>query len=83
MGDGDWYFPNGTVIPRFSFESSEDFEVNVADQRLSLSRDSGATSPTGIYECRVPDSVDASNLEIGHITLTTGQYIISPCVSLE
>ena len=52
---GDWYFPNGTMVPRHSAAPSADFTRSGFTHQVRLNRRNNATSPTGTYECRVPD----------------------------
>jgi len=54
---GEWYFPNGTIVPRQSNPGGSAFTRSGSTQQVRLNRiDSDATSPTGEFECRVPDS---------------------------
>ena len=52
---GDWYFPDGTIVPRNSAAPSADFTRSGFTHQVRLNRRNNAMSPTGIYECRVPD----------------------------
>ena len=69
---GEWYFPDGTIVPRNSAASSADFTRSGFLHQVRLNRRNNATSPTGIYECRVPDGV-SEKLVNASITLTTGE----------
>lgn len=54
---GEWYFPNHTLVPgqrSTDFFRSRGFE----DGTVNLNRMSGATSPTGLFCCRLPDAND-------------------------
>ena len=52
---GEWYFPNGTIVPRNSGSKSPITRSGFA-QEVRLNRKSYATiGPLGDYECRVPD----------------------------
>ena len=53
---GEWYFPNGTMVPRnMGAPSSANFTRKGFTHQVRLNRRNNATSPTGTYECRVPD----------------------------
>ena len=54
---GEWYFPNGTIVPRSGAAPSADFTRKGFTHQVRLNRRNNTTSPTGIYECRVPDGV--------------------------
>ena len=54
---GEWYFPSGAIVPRRNSDaSSANFTRRGFTHQVQLNRRNGAISPTGIYECRVPDS---------------------------
>ena len=52
---GDWFFPDGTRLP---FPGGI-FEDRVA-QRVDIHRRNNASSPVGIYHCRIHTSADPS-----------------------
>ena len=52
---GGWYFPNGTIVPRNSAAPSANFTRSGFTHQVRLNRRNNAISPTGIYECRVPN----------------------------
>ena len=52
---GEWYYPNGTVIPRFPWPYNKFYRTAFIHQ-LHLCRFPGTIGPTGMYWCRVPDS---------------------------
>ena len=53
---GEWYFPGGTIVPRQnSAAASATFTRSGFTHQVRLNRRNNAMSPTGIYECRVPD----------------------------
>ena len=66
---GEWYFPNGTIVPRQSEDPSADFTRTGSTNQVRLNRRRSAVSPTGIYECRVPDSANASVIVTAQITV--------------
>ena len=53
---GEWHFPSGTKVPRNKDARSADFTRSGSTHEVRLNRRNNAMSPTGIYECRVPDS---------------------------
>ncbi len=64
---GEWHFPNGTIVPRKSGNEGAAFTRNGGPQTVFLNRRSDVMSPTGPYECRVPDS--EGNEHVGIINL--------------
>ena len=52
---GEWYFPDGTMVPRNSDAPSADFTRSGFTCQVRLNRRNNALTPTGAYECRVPD----------------------------
>ena len=65
---GEWHFPNGSVVfPR----RIRDFVRRAFTREVRLERRNNAMSPTGKYECRVPNEV-TGELVNASITLTTG-----------
>ena len=67
---GEWYFPNGTIVARNSAAPSADFTRRGFTHEVRLNRRNGAMSPTGIYECRVPDPVATNASEEGVVNAT-------------
>ena len=56
---GDWYFPNGT---RLSFYKEHGFYEGRGAKIVNLYRNKQATSPTGIFYCKIPyDNNNPSN----------------------
>ena len=51
---GDWYFPNGTMLPFPSFNG--DIVESRQAQRVELHRRNNANEPTGVYRCDIPVS---------------------------
>ena len=72
---GEWYFPHGSAVFPFpfpyGFPPGYDFVRRAFTQEVRLERRNNAISPTGKYECRVPDEV-TGELVNASITLTTG-----------
>ena len=53
---GEWYFPNGTLVPSASNSDTKSNFTRTADtERILLNRRNDATSPIGRYTCGVPD----------------------------
>ena len=53
---GEWYFPNGTIVPRDSGNYGADFTRRGFTHQVRLNRRNiNAIAPTGSYECIVPD----------------------------
>ena len=54
---GEWYFPDGTIAPRFGFDSP--FIRIGQKHQLRLARANTALPVTlGVYRCEVPDGSD-------------------------
>jgi len=53
---GDWKFPDGSVVGIRSAANDAMLFRTRAPRALLLHRNSRATGPTGIYTCRVPDN---------------------------
>ncbi len=69
---GEWHFPNGTIVPRKGENVGAPFTRNRGTQTVFLNRRSDVMSPTGPYECRVPDSEGTEH--VGVINLV-GTYM--------
>ena len=69
---GEWYFPSGTKVPRQKSAPSADFTRSGSTHQVRLNRRNSAMSPTGIYECRVPDS-GAANASAVTAQITVGE----------
>lgn len=52
---GEFYFPNSNSPVLISREGG-DFYRNRGTQLIRLNRRNGATSPTGIFRCEIPDA---------------------------
>ena len=52
-GLGEWYFPNGTLVPTGSTTS---IYRNRDNSTVRLNRKNNAQSPIGVYRCDVPDA---------------------------
>ena len=51
---GEWHFPDGTIVPRYSADLDADFSRSGFTHQVRLNRRNNAIGPTGAYECRVP-----------------------------
>ena len=74
---GDWYFPNGT---RLSFSKEHGFYEDRGGQIVNLYRNMQATSPTGIFYCKIPyDNNNPSNetLYVGLYDIVAGMSSIA------
>lgn len=70
-GVGDWYFPNGTVVPRNSDAQMANFTRRGFTHQVRLNRRNNAMSPTGIYICIVPGEMGnaSANISVGKCIL--------------
>ena len=67
---GNWFFPNGTILP-----FSGTIYLGRGPQRAIIRRTSGATGPTGIYRCRIAtDAVHHESDESVGETVYVGLY---------
>ena len=74
---GDWYFPNGT---RLSFSKEHGFYERRGANIVNLYRNMQATSPTGIFYCKIPyDNINPSNetLHVGLYNIAAGMSSIA------
>ncbi len=73
---GEWYFPNGTIVPRHAAGLAEtDFTRSGFLQEVRLNRFHTATTPNGDYECRVPDDGNSSIVHVASITLAFSKFV--------
>ena len=70
---GEWYFPNGAVVPRNSLAGSADFTRSGFTHQVRLNRRNNATSPTGTFECRVPDGVTGELVNASVTLISTSE----------
>ena len=75
---GDWYFPNGTIVPRLGASPNGDFTRTGFFHQLRLNRRNSAIIPLGTYECRIPH-MDTFNTEVHTATITLGKHTIIIC----
>lgn len=63
---GEWFFPNGTMLPRYL--SSYAMVRSGYTQQVRLNRKlSHVMGPIGEYQCRVPDSTGVEQVASIHI----------------
>ena len=68
---GNWFFPNGTVVP--SSGTHGDFYRNRGQMVVRLNRRSGGED--GIYRCVIPDSLNVTQtIYIGVYTGASGEW---------
>lgn len=78
---GDWFFPNGTIVPRNGENRFADFTRSAFMHQVRLNRRSNAVMPTGNFSCRVPQHVEIDMPEhVAVITLITGGFIAQVCL---
>ena len=51
---GQFYFPNGDQVRTRRF--GQGIYRNRRSQHIRLNRESGVTTPTGVYRCEIPDA---------------------------
>ena len=67
---GDWYYPNGTLVPNNA--DGLDFYRNRGPSVVRLNRRRGGM--TGIYYCEIPDTTGVDQtMYIGVYTANTGE----------
>ena len=69
---GEWYFPNGTIVPRPRDNPNGDFITTRFTHQVHLNRRNNTTTPLGTYTCVVPDMKNAMN---HNTTITLGESI--------
>ena len=74
---GEWFFPSGTALGSngaggdiYRDRTGADSASSTNDATVTLNRRNGATGPTGLYYCVIPDSSGVDQ------TLFVGIYII-------
>ena len=73
-GVGEWFFPNGSMIPRNNDTVSHIIRTGRTNQ-VRLNFRSHKTSPTGEYTCVVPET-GSSVIQTAGIRLVTGTYVV-------
>ena len=54
--NGDWYYPNGSIVPTKNI--NQDFYRNRGTQQVILNRRNNAMSPTGSFCCELLNSTE-------------------------
>ena len=73
---GEWYFPNGTIVPRNSDSLNGDFTRSGYTHQVRLNRRNNATIPLGTYTCVVPDMNNhTANITLGEYGLTSNSVL--------
>ena len=57
---GDWYFPNGTILPFSTNSYRKIFEAR-KDKRIDLTRYNNPDTPEGIYRCDVETNATSND----------------------
>ena len=70
---GNWYFPDGTIVPHLSASPNGDFTRTAFTHQVHLNRRNNAMTPLGTYTCAVPDMNNTMN-HTATITLDLGEY---------
>ena len=52
---GEWFFPNGTIVPRTRDSPNGDFTRTGWTHQVRLNRRNNTMTPLGTYTCVVPD----------------------------
>ena len=66
---GEWYFPDGSTVPRLSSSPNGDLTRSGFMHQVRLNRKNDAMAPLGTYTCRVPDESDSAVVHTASITL--------------
>ena len=74
-GEGQWYFPNGSIVLRNIYNGGISIIRTGRTNQLRLNFRTRQTSPTGEYTCVVPVTGGSVNQTAG-IRLVTGIYIV-------
>ena len=67
---GNWFFPNGTIVPHYSNSSNYVISRTAFTQQVRLDSRSGIILPIGVYTCKVPDGRNGSVIHTANISLT-------------
>ena len=60
---GEWYHPNGTIVPRNSGTPADDIFTRTAfTEQVCLNRRANAVGPLGVYRCDVPADPSGANI---------------------
>lgn len=80
---GEWYFPNGSQVPRNMNSRSGDFSRNGYYMQVRLNRRNDALWPTGTFTCSVPQEgnlgcIHTANITLGMSLLYSSQHTNHP-----
>ena len=71
---GEWYFPNGTIVPHYKYSPSGDFTRTAFTHQVRLNCRNNATTLV-TYTCVVPDMNSAMN--------HTASITLSKCIPIS
>lgn len=71
---GEWFFPNGTMVLRYSGYPRFDFTRTGYTREVRLSRRNNAMTPVGDYECRVPGPDGVNTSAHASVTLALSEW---------
>ena len=67
---GEWYFPDGSIVPRARNDPNGDFTRSGFTEQVRLNRRNDAAAPTGVYTCAVPREDGCPGpMHTAHVTL--------------
>ena len=70
---GEWYYPDGTIVPRNRNPGSSPFSRTASMEQVRLNRRfADVFAPLGEYACRVPDS--SGVMQSAFIKIGTGKH---------
>lgn len=76
---GEWFFPDGTMVPRNRDGSGNGFTRSAFMQQVRLNRKfDDVLLPTGVYECRVPGYNDFEYRANITLAISKSDTITSP-----
>ena len=70
---GEWYFPDGSIVPRLRDSLNGDFTRTGWTHQVRLNRRNNAMIPLGAYECRVPHIMDNTSTEVHTAIIFIGE----------
>ena len=89
---GDWYFPDGSVLPHASNPGGSNIVEDREPQEVHLRRRNNAMSPTGIYHCVIEtvavhadviDTITGETVYVGLYLPSEGTCAEFPCTSIQ
>ena len=88
---GDWYFPDGSILP-FVSNPDSDIGEDREPQVVHIRRRNNAMSPTGIYRCDIEtaavndndaDTITGETVYVGLYLPSEGTCAEFPCTSIQ